>query len=286
MDPNAKPQPLDEEVQQPDEQIEVPEEESPAAGKTLDLDEEDATDKEFKSLDNKAFAAMRREAAEAKRERDALKTRIADYEKRAAQPAPQPAVYQPPPNPNREMIGGVPVPQTKQEWDALARHDWQTAVDMRSIIAARRVQEDVKRVDTSTRVMEDSKQRVLSRHPELNDGASEKSKIYLEVLDKNPEYLTMSKGPVLAMRDMEEEMEARGYTREQIFDNKKAVARNEATRVNRGALTSGGRMPAGQGRTVQLSKDDLEFCKTQGLDPKDYAKEKLALEGNRKGAQL
>jgi hypothetical protein len=85
---------------------------------------------------------------------------------------------------------------------------------------------------------------------------------------------------------MEEEMEARGYTREQIFDSKQAAARNEATRVNRGALTSGGRMPAAQGRTVQLSKDDLEFCKTQGLDPKDYAKEKLALDTNRRGAQL
>jgi hypothetical protein len=284
-DPNAKPLPQEEEQLDPQEQIEVPEEEAPVAGQTLDLDEEDANEAALKTLDNKAFAAMRKEASEAKKERDALKARIADYEKRAAQPVQ----YAPPPAPvstNREMIGGVPVPQTKQEWDALARHDWQTAVDMRSIIAARKVQEDVRRVDTSTRVLEDSKQRVLSRHPELNDTNTEKSQIYLSILDKNPEYLTMSKGPVLAMRDMEEEMEARGYTREQIFDSKKVIARNEAARVNRGALTGGGRMPEKQGRTVQLSKDDLEFCKTQGLDPKDYARERLALENNRKGAQL
>jgi hypothetical protein len=272
--------------QEPQEQVEVPEEEAPAAGKTLDLDEEDAIDKELQGLDNKAFAAMRREAAEAKKERDALKQRIADYEKRATQPAPQAQVYNPAPAQNREVIGGIPVPQTKAEWDALARTNWQDAVDLRSVIKAREVHAEVRKVDTANRTMEESKQRVLSRHPELNDDNSEKTQIYRMVLDKNPEYLTMSKGPVLAMRDMEEEMETRGYTREQIFDSSKAVARNEATRVTRGALTGGGRMPEKSGRTVQLSKDDLEFCKNNDLDPKDYAKEKLALEGNRKGAQL
>jgi hypothetical protein len=45
-------------------------------------------------------------------------------------------------------------------------------------------------------------------------------------------------------------------------------------------------MPEKSGRTVQLSKEDLEFCKDQGIDPKDYARERLQLETNRKGAQL
>jgi hypothetical protein len=184
------------------------------------------------------------------------------------------------------MIGGVPVPQSQQEWDALARQDWKTAVDMRSIIAARSVHAEVKRVDKNASVMEESKNRVLTRHPELNDQNSEKSQIYLSILDRNPEYLNMSKGPVLAMRDMEEEMEARGYTREQIFDSKQAVARNEATRVSRASLTNGGRMPEKQGRTVTLSKADLEFCETQGIDPKKYAANKLAQEQRAKGVQL
>ena len=275
LDPNDKEAPVEEL-----EDVVVPEGDAdPAAPKTVDLDEEDETQR-LASLDvqerNKAFAAMRKEAAEAKRERAELQKRITEYENK---PLVQAAarVELPQTNQQREFIGGVPVPQNKAEWDALARQDWQTAVDMRSIISARRVQEESKRVETSTRSMEESKQKALARHPELADANSEKGKIFLEVLAKNPDYFTMSKGPILAMRDMEDEMEARGYTREQIFESKKVAAQNEVTRSNRAALTGGGRMPAPQGRTVQLSKDDLEFCKSQGLDPKDYAKEKLAM---------
>jgi hypothetical protein len=124
---------------------------------------------------------------------------------------------------------------------------------------------------------------VLAKHPELADASSEKGKIFLSILDRNPDYLKMSKGPLFAMREMEEAMLEQGFTHEQIFDSKKAIARTEATRVNRAALTSGGRMPAAQGRTVQLSKDDLEMCKTMGLDPKDFAREKLERD-NKKGA--
>jgi hypothetical protein len=106
----------------------------------------------------------------------------------------------------------------------------------------------------------------------------------LEILAKRPRYYQDPRGPINAMRDMEDEMEARGYTREQIFESKKVAAQNEATRNNRAVLTGGGRMPEKQGRTVQLSKDDLEFCKNNDLDPKDYAKEKLALETGKRGA--
>jgi hypothetical protein len=184
------------------------------------------------------------------------------------------------------MIGGIPVPRTKEEWDTLARQDWQTAVDLRSIINSRKVQEEVRKNDAYSRTMEDSKQRVLERHPELNDASSEKGRIYLEILDKNPEYLTMAKGPILAMRDMEDEMEARGFTRDQIVVTKKVVTQAEAARVSRASLTGAGRMPEKKGRTVTLSKDDLEFCTEQGIDPKEYAKEKLENEARLKGAQL
>lgn len=281
-DPNENLDPLDEDLES-QEQIEVPDE-AAAKPQTIDLDEEDAVEKELKSLDNKAFAAMRKEAADLRKQNAEMAKRMKEYEMRSAQ---APAYVPPQPVQHRETIGGVPVPQTKQEWDALARADWQTAVDMRSIISARRVQEEVKRVDRNASVMEESKNRVLTRHPELADVNTEKSQIYLSILDKNPEYLTMSKGPVLAMRDMEEELEARGYTREQIFDSKRAVTRNEETRASRAQLTTGGRMPERQGgRTVSLSKADLEFCENQGIDPKKYAAQKLAQEQRAKGVQL
>jgi len=273
--------PLDEEL----EDVVVPDDQAdPAAPKVVDLDEEEENDRVAKldrKSQNDAFAALRKEAAEAKREREELKKKIQEYETRPVQAAAPVAPATPVNNAQREFIGGVPVPQNKAEWDALARQDWQTAVDMRSIISARRVQEESRKVETATRGLEESKQKVLQRHPELADANSEKGKIFLQILDRNPDYLTMSKGPILAMRDMEDEMEAKGYTREQIFESKKVAAQNEVTRTNRAALTGGGRMPEKQGRTVQLSKDDLEFCKSQGLDPKDYAKEKLAMTGKK-----
>lgn len=270
------------------EEIEVPADDAAPAEKVIDVDEEQQNDDEFKKLDNKAFAAMRKEAADAKKERDDLRRKVSDYEKKPApQPTPAPApVNTADPNRRRETIGGITVPETKAEWDALARTDWQAAVDLRSIINARKVADEVRQVEKTSRSLDESKNKVLQRHPELADRNTEKGKIYMNILDKNPEYLTMTKGPILAMRDMEDEMEALGYTKEQIFDTKKAANQDEATRVNRGALTAGGRMPQKTGRTVQLSKDDMEFCKTQGIDPVDYAKQKLELENNRKGAQL
>lgn len=285
MDPNAQPVPLDEEVKDL-ETVDVPEDENTEpTDKTIDVDAAEKDAQDFKKLDDKAFYALRKEAAEAKRERDELRRKVSDYEKR---PAVRPEV-QPQPvdvNRNREVIGGIPVPQTKEEWDILARKDWQAAVDLRSIIAARKVRDEHVIQQRTAQSLDESKNKVLAKHPELNDANSEKAQIFLKILDKNPEYLTMSKGPILAMRDMEDEMEALGYSKEQIFDTKKAVAQTEATRVNRAALTAGGRTPAKTGRQVHLSKDDMEFCKNQGIDPLDYAKQKLEQENNRKGAQL
>jgi hypothetical protein len=284
LDPNDKEVP-DEEL----EDVVVPEEEAdPAAPKVVDLDEEEEAEKEFKGLDNKAFAAMRKEAAEAKREREELRKKVQEYEKRAQQtpaytPPAAPPAY---PTAPRPTYNGVPIPQSRQEWDALARQDWKLAVDMSNHVASQRAIQEYETQRRASVALEESKQRVLQKHPELGDVNSEKSKIFLQILDRNPEYLTMNKGPVLAMRDMEDEMERLGFTREQIFESKKVTAQQEAARASRAALTGGGRMPEKQGRTVQLSKDDIEFCTSQGLDPEEYAKQKLELENARKGAQL
>jgi len=284
LDPNGRPDVVDEDLE---EDIIVPDSgDDTPADKTVDLDEEDTNDAEFKKLDNKAFAALRKEAAEAKKQRDELSRKVKDYESRQATP-PVHRETQPKDLRNREIIGGVVVPETKEEWDALARKDWQTAVDLRSIISARKVRDEHVQVERATRTLDESKNKVIQRHPELEDVNSEKSKIFLKILDQNPEYLTMSKGPILAMRDMEEEMESLGYTRDQIFDNKKVLASNEAKRISRSSLTNSGKIvDSPSGRKVQLSKDDMEFCKSQGIDPVDYAKQKLELENNRKGASL
>lgn len=286
----AKPALIDELLDEQPVDIEVPEDAADVQEKEVDVEEDEKVKTEFKKLDHSAFAALRKEAADRKKEAEELRKKLEGYEKPQrppTQPQPkQPTLPERDSSRQREYINGVPIPETKEEWDALARQNWQVAVDLRSIISARRVNEEARRVEKASGELEKSKQSVLSKHPELDDANSAKAQIYLKILDKNPDYLTMSKGPLYAMRDMEEEMELLGYTKDQIFDTKKHTTQVEETRISRGALTTGGRMPEKGKRTVQLSKDDLEFCKANAIEPADYAREKLAQETNKRGAQL
>lgn len=266
-----------------DEEI-IVDDEQPAAPDTVNLDEAEETDKEFKQLDNKKFAEMRVRNKELQREREELAQKVKEYEaqkqqQQYVQPEPQPMQY---PQPQREqrIVNGqrVVVPQTKQEWDALARADWQTAVDLKAVVAAENVGRQMSEVSTTNRVMAESKQKVLAKHPELEDVSSQKSQIYLQVLQEHPEYLNMPRGPVYAMRDMEERFEE--------ITAKAPKAAPDSVRQAKAALTSGGRMPASQGRTVTLSKEELEFCKDNGISAQEFAKQRYELEARKKGAQL
>ena len=261
--------------------------------KDIDLDQDD----EHKNLNklpdnerNKAFAALRKEAAEAKAERDALKERMKEYEASVKQReenyidrANREALAQQ--NrynaPQREVIGGIPVPQTSKEWDELAETNWQAAVDLRSIMRARELQEQQRQNAKMSADLDESKNRVLKTHPELNDETSIKTKYFRKVLDSNPEYLRMSKGPILAMRDMEELMIEDGIPAEEVYSSRSIKQVVDRTINDRKTLSgSGGKGSSGDTnkRTVSLTKDEQEFCKSQGLSFEDYAREKLSKE--------
>lgn len=272
---DGKPQEeLDEEV--------IVDDEQPAAPATVDLDDAEDTEKEFKQLDNKKFAEMRVRNKELSREREELAQKVAQYEAQKqeyVQPAPQPMQY---PQQQREqrVVNGqrIVVPQTKQEWDALARADWQTAVDLKAVVAAENVGRQIQEVAGTNRMMAESKQKVLAKHPELEDVSTQKSQIYLQVLQEHPEYLNMPRGPVYAMRDMEERYEE--------VTAKSPKAAPESVRQAKAVLSGGGRMPASQGRTVTLSKEELEFCKDNGISAQEFAKQRYELDARKKGAQL
>ena len=70
------------------------------------------------------------------------------------------------------------------------------------------------------------------------------------------------------MRDMEDILEGK------FSDKKNSGAQREALRTTRTALTGGGKLPATPSKSITLTKDDLEFCKTNEIDPKDYARQK------------
>lgn len=231
----------------------------------IDLDDEDDVEaaKRAERDRNKAFAAMRIENKQLKESVDNLSQQVQGISK----PAP---VQRPAP---------TGLPQTDAEWDDLAEKDWKKAVDLRSIQNAQNIVQQQKAAASAMSTLEKSKQRVLALHPEIDDDNSEKAKIFKNIINENPDYLNLPKGPLYAMRDMEDYMENElGYKRSEIRNAEDKGAKREASRQNRIILNKGsGRVNAGSKNTVVLSRDELEFCKFQEIDPKEYARNKKKL---------
>lgn len=118
-------------------------------------------------------------------------------------------------------------------------------------------------------ILEKNKQKVIQKHPDINDPSSEKSRLFQEVIDENPDYISDPFGPVLAMRDMEDRLRDRGIIDEPIA---KAVEKE----VNRMSRAQGSMIPSSRSSSntnkIILSKEDREFCDLNGIKYEKYAK--------------
>ena len=240
----------------------------------VDLEEDEDEDKEEPST--KAFAEMRIENKDLKTAVDNLTSTVESLKSKPAY-VPPAQTYTPPES-------NDPRKWTEEQWDSLAKSDWKRAVDLRSEIQA---QDKISRDKNTTefnRVLEDAKQKVLIRHPELNDSNSEKSKVYRNIVTANPEYTNQKKGPLSAMYEMEDYMEKNmGYKREDIVKAELTARQAESDRHSRIQLTSTTGHHLTEGSKVTITKDEMEFCKLQGIDPKVYAANKKRLETSGKG---
>lgn len=233
-------------------------------------------DKEKKRL-SEELEETRKENERLKKERET-----------AGQPTHAPTVTAPG-APERPLYKGVPIPQTDAEWDALGKRNWRMAMEMQSHITASEVTRNERSLEKATEVLEKNKTRVLERHPELHDGNSEKSRIYMNILKENPQYLNDPKGPVHAMRDMEEYMkESLGYRDEEIVAAERRGASKEMERSSRVALSGvkGKQSTFSSEKKVTLTRDEMDFCKQNRLDPREYARNKMLLSKSRGGLQV
>ena len=288
--PKEKKKKDEEEIIEPD--IEETPEEEEDGGITIDLDEKEEEEGEDfekedledddpevkKSKQNKKFAQMRIENKQLKEENEQLKRVPA---------VPTPTVT--PAAPAAPDIKDMRNPRnwTEDQWDVYAKKDWKGAVDLRSQINAENVVDKKATETKESSELVGSKKIVSGKHPELNDDNSEKTKIYLSILNDNPRYLTDPKGPIHAMRDMEDRMRELGYPEEEIVAAEKRGVQKEKTRQSRVVLTSQkGRHVSDSDKTVHLSKDDVEFCKFNGIDPKEFAKTKLKMSKFKKGGEV
>ena len=251
-------------------------------GIEIDLDKQEEDDDDTPPSSKKAWAAMRVENKELRKTVEDLKKSVDDF--KASQMDDDTYVPPTPPDTSGKYDPNNPRSWSEKDWDELAKRDWKKAVDLRSQIQAEDRINAANNTTEFNRVLEQSKQEVLRRHPELNDPNSEKAKIFRNIVVANPEYTNQRKGPLNAMYEMEDYLEKNmGWKREEIIKAELKARQDEADRHNRVQLTSTTGRNVSEGNKVVIAKDELEFCKLQGIDPKVYAANKKRLENSGKG---
>lgn len=164
------------------------------------------------------------------------------------------------------------------EWEEKVKKDWKGTVRELARLEA----EELRKKDFETQriqqretaennIREQGKKTVLDKYPDLNDETSEKAQLYRQIVMANPDYLTNPRGPVLAMRDMEDQLRDEGKFVDE--PTKKYVEKEvvRQARANAGAPPSGVKSKA---NVIILSKEEKEFCDNHGLKYESYAKSK------------
>ena len=171
-------------------------------------------------------------------------------------------------------------PEDMDEYDKLVEKDWKAAVRKMAQEEAKMLREqeraeDIKKQFEATQLnrLEQAKRTVLDRYPQLNDEDSEFAQKYKQVLVKHPEYLSNEFGPVLAMREMEDEMRGEG----KLDETTKTVVEKEVTRRARAGVTAVPKsIPSNSGKST-LSREEKDFCDFNGIKYDVYLRNKSIL---------
>lgn len=175
-------------------------------------------------------------------------------------------------NEKLEKLAPKPISTGDPDLDAIAEKDWKQAVK----ILAKEVLEEretTRKVETEKqtidRILEESKTKVMSKHPELSDPESSKAKEFLKVLEENPDFRTNPRGPLLAAYEMENRLKTSDTieSKEPKVPNQGKEARSRASSVPAGTS-------AGTKSTPTLSKADIDFCRLNDINPENYKKYK------------
>ena len=159
--------------------------------------------------------------------------------------------------------------------ELLEKGDWRTPVKK---VAEMRFEELMAERDEKFRLsqaqnmklstLEENKKVVRDRYQDIDDPESEIAKRYQKVLSEKPHYLGSEFGPVLAMRDMEDELRSEGRLDE---FTKKAVEK-EVTRQTRAGAGGVPKAAISGSNKVVLSKEQKDFCDSNGIKYENYLK--------------
>lgn len=117
--------------------------------------------------------------------------------------------------------------------------------------------------------LEQSKNKVLSKYPSLNDETSDEFRsyyqVYSEELSRDPYLVRNPRGPELVMRE---------------WEDRKSSAKNPAADLERERLeriqatSSPQGRPATSKKTIKLTQDEIDMCNKRGISPQTYAQVK------------
>ena len=152
--------------------------------------------------------------------------------------------------------------KVQDDLDELVTKNWQLGVEK---VAERVVERKLASTQAQTKEqqelveLESSKRKALEVHPELADPDSEKTKVFLKVLEENPRWKSYTDGPIIAMREMENRLKSHGT----IEVGEQKESRAKATSIPKGVSTN-------QRGKYTLTPQDVEFCKINGINPESY----------------
>lgn len=169
----------------------------------------------------------------------------------------------------------APVQGDKDPYEDLLEKDWKKAVrtlarEEAESVRQTQIQQDYQRQleQKKVSILEDSRSKVRSKYPEIDDQDSEVARKFMKILNQNPDYLQNERGPLLAMRDMEDELKAEG----KLDSYSQKAVEKEVNRQVRTAVTSVPKSAPSGGNKVTITKEQKEFCDHNNIRYEDYAK--------------
>ena len=232
-------------------------------------DEEESKAKEQDVHKKNQEAAQRRidqEKARLKRENEDYKREIAELKK---------------PKVNTSFTNNPYTPQTKDKkyWENRLAEDPVTALDEyeehKYQIRLKQQQEASERenlVGSFYKSLEESKEMAYEEFPELKNEGSEHYGMFMDILEKHPEWRNSPIGPIKVANEMKKML--KNGDGENIINKARSDGANQErdrqARINNQPLSSG--RDTGVKKSFTLTKAQLELCREMNIKPENYAK--------------
>jgi len=256
-------------------EIELDDEGKPKSDEQKKKDDEDAKAAAAEQHKRNAEAAQRRldqDKQRLKKENEDYKRRIAELERNSTQ---------------RNFDPNQPVVKDSKYWEEYLAKDPVNALKehyrfmrQQEIEQQRQYEGQQEIVNSFHKSLKDSESMAYDEFPELKDEGSEHYSMFMDILEKNPEWRNSPIGPIKVVNEMKKSL-AKGDSGSNILNRAKSEGANSErerqARISNQPLSS--TRETGAKKTFTLTKEQLEYCKENNIKPENYAKIAMRMSG-------